>query len=245
MELPTGLQVETAEGLTAKMVYANKDEDGNYVFEDGDTNNYPAKVVVTNQGATYLYYVRYEADMDKVSIQDYTDENNVFNLSQGYLGVEKIYIYGRNNQLGDTIVFHVPEGAQVSKPELQEDGTYKVTVTKELLFKEYIIYYYQDVQQFEIDNVKDENNNITYQKFAYSGDPCGYIYITGSNAELGDSLQVEVPEGLTAQVIYGEKNEAGEYSFGDGDTNNYPAKVVVTNQGATYTYYVSYTLQEE
>ena len=244
MELPTGLQVETAEGLTAKMVYANKDEDGNYVFEDGDTNNYPAKVVVTNQGATYLYYVRYEADMDKVSIQDYTDENNVFNLAQGYLGVEKIYIYGRNNQLGDTIVFHVPEGAQVSKPELQEDGTYKVTVTKESLFKEYIIYYYQDVQQFEIDNVKDENNNITYQKVAYSGDPCGYIYITGSNAELGDSLQVEVPEGLTAQVIYGEKNEAGEYSFGDGDTNNYPAKVVVTNQGATYTYYVSYTLQE-
>lgn len=242
-ELGKSLQVEVAEGLSAEVIYAQKNEEGTYVFQDGDTHQYPAKVVVKNANAAYSYYVTYEVDTTSVTVTGYTDENNVFNMEEGYISKDFINIYGRNNELGTTIKFTVPEGAEVSEPVKDEENSYQysITVSNGSLTKKYTINYYRDVEQFELKNVTDENNRITYEKSAWQGNAYGYVYITGANGELGNSLQPEVAEGLSAEVIYAQKNENGIYVFEDGDAYNYPAKIVVKNQEATFCYYVSYS----
>ena len=163
-------------------------------------------------------------------------------MEEGYIGKTSISIYGRDNDLGETIQFTVPEGAEVSKPVKVDNYSreYKVTVKNGEQTKEYSIYYYRDVEQFKLNNITDESNKITYRKSVYQGDDEGYVYITGSNPELGESLQAEAAEGLSVEIVYAQKNEDGCYEFADGDTKAYPAKIVVKNGDATFCYYVYY-----
>lgn len=183
---------------------------------------------VTLPGTSYekLFDVYYYVDETKVAISQVTDDNN--EICDVYVSGDNIEIYGKNNELGDTVQFVVPEGATVTAPVYsEEDRCYKVTVTYGTQSKEYSVSYYQSGKFFQLKEIKDANNQIEVDFWDnYNG---GTVQIFGANETIGNTLEVVAEDGLSAEVNYEvEENET------------YQARIIVTNGNASYTYYVYY-----
>lgn len=208
--LVEGLEVEVAEGLEASVCY------------DETNSSYPANITITNGDATFVYKVQYEVDYSSVVISQVSDVNNEYTDST-YFSDNYIYIYGKNNELGNTVEFTVPEGATVSVPTKEEGAYYyNVTVTNGSMSRDYYIRYIQDQSFFLIENVTISGNEVPYQVYSST------IEVTGKMETLTSGLEIEVGDGLEVSITYDETG------------SGYPASVTVINGEATYTYQVDY-----
>ena len=114
--------------------------------------------------------------MTAVTVTGFEDENNVLNQEKSGVYEKSMVIYGRNNELGTTIKFTVPEGTEVTGPVKEENGSgYTITVTNGTLTKEYYIEYYQDAEQFPVVKITDNGQEISFEKNGYNWGKYGYI----------------------------------------------------------------------
>lgn len=243
-EMGTNWTAEVSPGASYKVF--DPDE---YYGEDYDDEKPETVMEVTNtNGAKQVYNIYYYEDTTDAEIVGIYDPDNMYTQyyeevnSYGSRTYYTLYLQGMNSELGKNLQVHTKAGASAkveyttgSESWDYESSNAKITVTaangKERI---YYIVYGKSSSSCNIRGISSTENGL--KKVYLDSEEEQYIYITGSEQELGadDSLNIKTNPGYTASYS----------STVDDDYYDYDADAIITvteeATGEQQIYYVSY-----